>query len=222
MVYETHIDYAMEFAEGGRLEEVLSDKTRALQLLANNKRVGRLLRGVLSALVHLHDNCLVHRDLAARSILLTTSDPETQEAKLADWGLMREVPKSSLKYKIRPDANLAVTIMPPECFVAQSVDVKADSWSFGLLLHGAVHESLTLNLYCCRDLRWHRLSPARDGRGRLDCAGSCRQHATQSAAASAPEAIQKLAQSCFEQDPMKRPSSKELLDVVEAWLKSMA
>lgn len=80
------LDYVMELAAGGSLEELLRDPERANALRSIPKWVGRLLRCVLSALDHIHAAGFVHRDLAARNILLDAADADTQIAKLADWG----------------------------------------------------------------------------------------------------------------------------------------
>lgn len=98
--YATHIDYVMELAEGGSLEDVLRDPVKAAALRGDDKRMSRLLHGILTALDHLHRNNFVHRDLASRkprlcvfnelfasgNILLSSSDVTMQIPKLADWG----------------------------------------------------------------------------------------------------------------------------------------
>lgn len=84
--HETHLDYVMELVEGGSLEALLKDKARADDLRVSPRSVSRLLRGVLSALDHLHRRHFIHRDVAARNILLSSEDEKAQVAKLADWG----------------------------------------------------------------------------------------------------------------------------------------
>lgn len=101
----SHIDFVMELAQGGNLLELLSDPAKAEALRKDTKRVIALLQGVLSALEHLHNYKFVHGDLAARmfvsewqsdfvsgNVLLSSEDPVSQIAKLADWGMMHEQP----------------------------------------------------------------------------------------------------------------------------------
>lgn len=116
------IDFVMEIAEGGTLDELLSDAKSADALRADTKRAARLLQGVLIALDHLHSHDFVHCDVAARmlsslccecelcsgNVLLSCRDPRLQIAKLADWGLTRMLVAGASNFSNEP---FAATIM---------------------------------------------------------------------------------------------------------------
>lgn len=84
--HETCLEYVMAVADGGSLQKLLESKEMATALRSSPKRILHLLRGIASALAHLHRHNFVHRDLAARNVLLSSSDPDAEVAKLADWG----------------------------------------------------------------------------------------------------------------------------------------
>ena len=87
-----------------------------------------ILRDVTYGLSQLHINDIVHRDLSAANILLTSS----LRAKIADFGVSRLMsPSSCLKLSRAPGAPY---IMPPEALdPAPLYSIKLDIFSFGIM-----------------------------------------------------------------------------------------
>lgn len=86
-----------------------------------------ILRDVTYGLSHLHANNIIHRDLSAANILLTTC----LSAKIADLGVSKLVDSSSMKFTIAPGAQY---IMPPEAMIGNPIYTdKLDIFSFGIL-----------------------------------------------------------------------------------------
>uniref|UniRef100_A0A146L1J0 non-specific serine/threonine protein kinase n=2 Tax=Lygus hesperus TaxID=30085 RepID=A0A146L1J0_LYGHE len=113
---------AMEYAEGGSLEKVISkreshfEETEALKIFVE----------VVAAVEYLHRKEIIHRDICARNVLVCS----TGVIKLCDFGVskrMRSVRTGSLK---GDPSHFA-----PELCYGGKCSEETDMWALGCLLH---------------------------------------------------------------------------------------
>ncbi|CAJ0953768.1 unnamed protein product, partial [Mesorhabditis belari] len=84
---------------------------------------------ICDALSYLSTKNIIHRDVAARNVLITSA----KVAKLSDFGLCRHV--DDLMYSSKKTAKLPLKWMAPESIEKAEYSHKSDMWSYGILLY---------------------------------------------------------------------------------------
>ena len=79
-------------------------------------------------MVFLSANGIVHRDIAARNILVGNN----MEMKIADFGMARNV--TGNEYNKESDTGIPVRWTPPEAMNRGTYSTSSDVWSYGILL----------------------------------------------------------------------------------------
>lgn len=99
----------------------------------------RCMKQVAQAVVFLHENRVLHKDLKPANIFLRVT-PEGIIALIADFDVARK-----LENKTFTDHHMAGTpqIQPPECEKKEDYDLKADVWALALLLFDQIWHSAT-------------------------------------------------------------------------------
>ncbi|XP_054634651.1 STE20-like kinase b [Dunckerocampus dactyliophorus] len=126
--YEGKLWILIEFCAGGAVDAVMLELERPL----TEPQIRVVCRQTLQALVYLHDNKIIHRDLKAGNILLTLDG----DVKLADFG----VSARNIKTLQRRDSFIGTPYwMAPEVVMCETskdrpYDYKADIWSLGVTL----------------------------------------------------------------------------------------
>jgi len=110
----------MEYCDAGSLFEVLKRAKERMR----EAHIAYILRCTLLALKYLHRARIIHRDIKSGNILLTRSG----KVKLTDFGI---------SYKSGAPAQMSMAgsplYMPPEVWLRQQADYKADVWSLGIM-----------------------------------------------------------------------------------------
>jgi serine/threonine protein kinase len=83
---------------------------------------------VCSALIYMTQKGYVHRDIAARNVLLNSE----RMAKVSDFGLCRQVDKDGLC--VEKDGKFPIKHMPLESIKYGQFSEKSELWSYGILI----------------------------------------------------------------------------------------
>ncbi|XP_003404645.2 macrophage colony-stimulating factor 1 receptor isoform X1 [Loxodonta africana] len=134
-------------------------------------------------------NC-IHRDVAARNVLLTSG----HVAKIGDFGLARDIMNDS-NYIVKGNARLPVKWMAPESIFDCVYTVQSDVWSYGILLWEIF--SLGLNPYpgILVNSKFYKL--VKDGYQMAQ-------------PAFAPKNIYSIMQACWNLEPTHRPTFQQI------------
>ena len=182
----------VEFCANGALVTALyGEKARAGWTL---NQLQHLAHGAACGLAHLHRLDVVHRDIAARNVLLTRHD----DAKIADFGMARLVPAHVREAQT---ASLVGPIkwMAPEQIERRAYSKASDVFSFGVLLFEIFE----------REAPWSGLS-------NVDVAHRVRSGERMDVATPRiPRAIGALVIECWAAMPMQRPAMEHVQGALE-------
>uniref|UniRef100_A0A914MMN0 Tyrosine-protein kinase n=1 Tax=Meloidogyne incognita TaxID=6306 RepID=A0A914MMN0_MELIC len=112
----------MELATNGALKDYLQE----IQRSPRSKLY--MCLGAASGLAHVHENNVVHCDIAARNCLYSE-----QKVKIADFGLARELTPGDTEIKLDKDQKLPIKWLAPETMRDRVCTKKSDVWAFGIL-----------------------------------------------------------------------------------------
>lgn len=140
-------------------------------------------------------NC-IHRDVAARNVLLTSG----HVAKIGDFGLARDIMNDS-NYIVKGNARLPVKWMAPESIFDCVYTVQSDVWSYGILLWEIF--SLGLNPYpgILVDRKFYKL--VKDGYQMAQ-------------PMFAPQNVYSIMQACWALEPTRRPTFQHICSLLQA------
>jgi len=174
----------LEYCEHGSLKSYLEDNP-------NIGLVTQLLFCLDSCrgLAHVHQKGFVHRDVAARNVLISSEG----RGKIADFGLSRETDEDSAYYKSR-GGQLPVRWTAPEALEDRKFGEKSDVWSFGILVHEIFTQAALPYLGMNNQRVWIDVLAGY----RLPQANGC------------PDAVYDMMLRCWKEDPKDRPTFAQL------------
>ncbi|XP_059208014.1 macrophage colony-stimulating factor 1 receptor 2-like [Centropristis striata] len=144
-------------------------------------------------------NC-IHRDVAARNVLLT----DRRVAKICDFGLARDI-RNDDSYIVQGNARLPVKWMSPESIFQCVYTVQSDVWSYGVLLWETFSLGKSPYPNVAVDTNFYKM--IQDGR-----------HMDQPD--FAPSEMYQLMRSCWALEPTDRPTFKMIGQLISRLLPS--
>lgn len=139
-------------------------------------------------------NC-IHRDLAARNILLTHG----RITKICDFGLARDIRNDS-NYVVKGNARLPVKWMAPESIFNCVYTFESDVWSYGIFLWELFSLGSSPYPGMPVDSKFYKM--IKEGFRMLSP-----EHA--------PAEIYDVMKTCWDADPLKRPTFKQVVQLIE-------
>ncbi|XP_064542786.1 focal adhesion kinase 1 isoform X2 [Drosophila montana] len=185
----TPIWIVMELAKLGELRAYLK---------ANSERLshGTLLKycyQLSTALSYLESKKFVHRDIAARNVLVSTPTC----VKLADFGLSRWVSDQSY-YHSTPTVALPIKWMSPESINFRRFTTASDVWMFGV----CIWEILMLGVKPFQGVKNSDVITKLENGERLPLPPNC------------PPRLYSLMSQCWAYEPLKRPNFKRIKETL--------
>jgi len=113
----------MPLMNGGSLQNILSYKYS--NGINDESVLATILKDVLSAIIYLHENKLIHRDIKSGNILVDMEG----NIKLADFGVASHLKNGRKKSSV---VGSCCWMAPEIISGADGYDYKADVWSFGI------------------------------------------------------------------------------------------
>ena len=181
----------LELAEFGDVRSFLKTLKKSDFDLRAAEQV-HLAAQVAYGLEYLHSERIVHRDIAARNILLASHST----AKIGDFGLARDYDRGEDSWLLTERECLSVQWAPVEVFVAgkKTFSQKTDVWSFGVFMW----EVFTYGAMPYADIAAKRVPLALESNVRLQQPQDC------------PDAMYRLMASCWSKVPANRHTFHDL------------
>uniref|UniRef100_A0A8C5CFA2 Receptor tyrosine kinase like orphan receptor 1 n=1 Tax=Gadus morhua TaxID=8049 RepID=A0A8C5CFA2_GADMO len=151
---------------------------------------------VASGMEYLASHFYIHKDLAARNILVG----EQLHVKISDLGLSREIYCSDY-YRIQPKTLLPIRWMPPEAIAYGKFTTDSDIWSFGVVLW----EVFSYGLQPYYGFSNQEVMEMVRKRQLLPCPEDC------------PPRFYGLMTECWQEGPARRPRFKDIHGRLRAW-----
>ncbi|CAI4229376.1 unnamed protein product [Auanema sp. JU1783] len=125
---ENKLHMMLEFCAGGAVDGIMIELEKPL----TEPQIRCIAKSVNNALIFLHDNLVIHRDLKAGNILIT----HDAVIKLADFGVSAKLKHENEKRDtfIGTPYWMAPEVMMCETFKDQPYSTVSDIWSFGITL----------------------------------------------------------------------------------------
>ena len=123
----THMYFVMELCRGGHLGVLLKSKP---QERLDEVWARRLCWQLMSAVAHLHERGICHRDVKLQNVLLDTYDVDKAQIKLIDFGYgSRFIGALPMRSKVGTPYTMAPEVL------RESYDQRCDVWSVGVVLY---------------------------------------------------------------------------------------
>jgi len=191
----THPTIIMELCEQGPLKKMSRNITDKQKLYA--------IRCIAGGLKYLHGHLLAHRDLKTENIFVDHHG----NVKIGDFGLVKMIGGTKTKGSsvLGTPSNMAPEVARGECSGAEWIH--ADMWSLGMIIAELFGLEVVPGLAkLTQDKQIQKLEELKEKS----------QYRIPKLPAEVPAALVPLFERCFDLDPKRRPSAKEVFDALAA------
>lgn len=202
--YPPRVALVTEYMVNGSIEDLLRESERRDEIA--KQHIVNWAMQIASGLAHLHQHKLVHRDVAARNVLLNAK----LECLIGDFGLLRNIADAEGKtyYKQASDGALPF-VSAPEVLDSYKFSPASDIFSFGVTLF----EIAT----CCNKGSYPlpSLLSAEDAKAALEvAAGKEYKELTDQLPRWCPQQIKELMLKCLAFDARARPTAADIVSLL--------
>lgn len=194
---DTRLWIVYEFMDGGSLTSLFSKWKKETSGMGKftEATIRDISRQVITGLVHLHANGIVHRDIKADNVLFNNKG----QVKIADFGLSTRIAAGGKISADGAEFGDPVSMAPEQLHAGdKAYDEKVDVWEIGLLL-GELARCGRAPKRNYQDFETFKMNILSITRSNLEVLN---EYSTD---------MQKFAQACQTPDPGKRPSANDLL-----------
>jgi len=178
----------LELAPLGQLNKYLKNKKSTVTV----KSILRLMQQVAQGMAYLESKNYVHRNLAARNVLVASEDL----AKISDFGMSKALNYGNTYYKAEQAGKWPLKWYAPECIYFLKFDSKSDVWSYGVTLWEATS-------YGGKPYRGMKGAEIMEMIGRNERMGK---------PSDCPEAVYDIMRRCWEDKPENRPTFQQVAE----------
>jgi serine/threonine-protein kinase ULK/ATG1 len=140
----------MEYCSGGDLDQYLQAHRPVEESLCK-----RWIKQLVSAFLTLQEHRILHRDLKLGNLLLSNSDAQIADVKLADFGFAKILNEGSVA-----QTQLGTPMfMAPEIFNEENYSYKVDVWSLGVISYELLTGEPAFKVKTIAELRQRQKEP---------------------------------------------------------------
>lgn len=137
---EKYAVYAYEYCDGGTLRKYMMLLLQEINIQIKEEKIKKILSQLRNAMYCLYQNNIYHCDIKPENIMLCkTSDNTNINIKIIDFGLSKNIQRDEIdnngNTKIIEYFHGTPIYMAPEILLKNGHNIKADLWSFGVILY---------------------------------------------------------------------------------------
>jgi hypothetical protein len=193
-----YLSIIMEYCSGGDLYDLLKNKKIDLPWKLRKKILLQIAIGM--NFLHSHEPPIIHRDLKSLNILLTNDLSKSSDTniKIADFGLCREY-EENIPMTQRAGTN---SWMAPEVISSQIYSTKVDVYSYGIIIWEV----------CTRKIPYSHLKKNEIFNNVVKYK---ERPNLKIITPDTPKQLIELMKKCWEHNPNKRPTFKEIINLLQ-------
>ena len=137
-----------EYCDKGSLDGYIKELQTENDTFIKEKKIKDILIQLKDAMVYMNKHNIVHRDIKPENILFKIENNEIV-LKLIDFGFSRTINSECIDESGNISLNMSLCgtpiYMAPEMIFNQGYNIKADLWSFGIIMYQMLYDGTPFN-----------------------------------------------------------------------------